>query len=170
MRDIFDTAVAPLTATPDQAEPLLRDYLEHLLTALDLDRVRASGGRERALACFVGGAVAPLAEQFAPRFSHQDLCEIAFGELEDRLGWYDEDASVLGLYAGVAPATGGDARSARREGLLADPYGRYTAHWRRCAEVGRADFADWCERPDEHDFARAASLVDGAALAVGDEW
>ena len=152
-----------------RAEALLREYLDELYTALDLDRVKDSCARERVLASVIRGVVEPLAMEPATRLTHRDLAEIAFGELEDRLGWFGEDESILELYAGLWPPVEQDSHRAAEERLRADPYSRHAEYWHRCVEAGCCDFTEWNENRHTHTHGAALAVIAHAAAAVGDE-
>ena len=120
------------------------------------------------MACVVHGVVGPLADHYRGPLTERDLAEVAFGELEDRLGWFDEDASVLEVYAGVETTDAEEPYAEFRDRYLNDPYRRHGTYWHRCEEAGYADFQEWWETRDGgHELAVAA--IDGAAAAVGDE-
>ena len=169
MNEPFEPGPIP---TPDSfcpAEVLLREYLEDLFRALDCERIHDSCACERALASVIRGVVEPLALSHATMLTYRDLAEIAFGELEDRFGWYGDDAAVLELYSGVWPTTDDDDHPAAEERYRSDPYSRHARYWHRCMEAGYADVSDWFQRRDDPRHTRVAMVVTGAASAVGDE-
>lgn len=167
--DPFNFEPVPSADLQCRAEGMLREYLDELFAILNRDRVKDSCARERALASVIRGVVEPLAMNHATKLSHRDLTEIAFGELEDRLGWYGEDASILELYAGIWPAFEDESHSLAEERFRGDPYSRHTAYWHRCVEAGCGDFLDWSQNRDDRSHTMAVSAIDGAAVAVGDE-
>lgn len=169
MAELFDSDPVRASVSNCPTEGMLREYLDDLLSTLDCDRVRDSCARERALACIIRGVVERLAINHATLLSHRDLAEIAFGELEDRFGWYGDDAAVLELYAGIWPSIEEENHLVAEERFRADAYSRHAADWRRCVEVGAADVEDWLTSDGEHSHSAVVAVVEGAAVAVGDE-
>lgn len=169
MAELFDSDPFLASVSTCPAEVLLREYLDDLLATLDCDRVRDSCARERAVVSVIRGVVETLAMHHATRLSHRDLAEIAFGELEDRFGWYGEDAAVFELYAGLWPAIDEDVHRAAEARYRADAYSRHAEYWHRCVEAGVADLSGWLESGEEHGHSAIVFVVDAAAAAVGDE-
>jgi hypothetical protein len=157
----------------NEAETVFREHLEQFLARLDVDRVRSSGARARALLIAVRGA-------FEASWNNFRAEPIRKAEVFDRFalafGWRGDEAKLLAMWFGLAPNTDDcttrDEWEARLreavESLRLDPYSRHEAFWERCENQGVDSFMRFWGHHTEP-FDNVLALIDEAAKALGDE-
>jgi hypothetical protein len=155
------------------AEALFRDYLEELISHIDVASVRSSCARERALLKVVCGAYDVSWNNIhAEPFRLRDV----FARLALAFGWFGEEAELLAMWLGVYPncddcTTKPEWESRLQEAMEAlhsDPYFRHEMFWKRCVDQGVDSFMCFWDRQADP-FMSAVTLIEEAAKAMGDE-
>ncbi len=146
---------------------LLRDYIDELLARLDVDRVRSSCARERALLKVVRGAYEASFNDTEP----DRLAEL-FDDLVKTFGWRESETDILALWLDYWPSLQNCAveEMPKRMAELrdSDPYLRHGAFWARCEAEGYDSFMHyWGHQASP--FAAVVALIEKAAKEVGDE-